>query len=160
LLIADLAHGLAVIHGKGFVHTTLYPENVFIKIMSDEKPVACLGGFEWMVRQGAALTRAIPDGHPSAKYAAPELAQHSAKKATQFMDIYAFGMLSHLVMTGKEGGDVEAVRAFIEDATVRGEIRNLVRQCTDATPTDRPAIAQVQAMMTEIRNNTENLEDF
>lgn len=162
LLMVDIVHALGVIHGRGYVHTSLYPENVFIKVMSDEKPVACVGGFEWMVKQGTALARSLPDAHPSAKYAAPELVKHSAKKTSPFMDIYAFGMLSYFVMTGKHGyeDDGSGVVAFIDDPSVRAELRNLVRQCTDAMPTDRPLIVQLQAMMTEIRNNTEKLEDF
>jgi serine/threonine protein kinase len=159
----DMANGLASIHAAGLMHGMLYPENIFIKYASrnikNERPVACLGGFEVMVDQGTATGRQLPADHPAARYAAPELVQQSAKFMTASMDVYSFGVVSAYVLTcGKEVVDVcDALSAVI---TANQQLRNMVQQCLDATASVRPTMTKVLAQLTEISNGIEDLDGF
>lgn len=87
-LLADLAFGLAYLHGLGVVHQDVKPQNVYL-----DGGRAALGdlGNAYFTAQG---------GHASGSpfYMAPEI--YRGESSSPASDVYSLGVLAHEVLTG------------------------------------------------------------
>lgn len=100
-LACQIAEGLDAIHGAGYVHGDIRPENVIV-IPARNEEVAKLKGFEVAgLRDTAVVDHLIRAGviSPNAEYVAPERVE--GDRATVRSDIYAFGILLYEMLTGR-----------------------------------------------------------
>ncbi|MEI7894069.1 MAG: serine/threonine-protein kinase, partial [Myxococcales bacterium] len=101
-ILRGVARALDAAHAKGIIHRDLKPENVFLTFDEDHvvQPKLLDFGIAKLVDDGMSGHRTrtgVPIGTPG--YMSPEQArgQHIDHRA----DIYAFGVLCHLILTGK-----------------------------------------------------------
>lgn len=105
--LADVAHGVAVLHARGWVHRDLKPRNILVR-ESDGHAVLIDFGLlkpveegEKEVASGSGLSvvdgRAVGVGTPG--FAAPE--QFAGGETTPAADVYALGMLAEACFGGK-----------------------------------------------------------
>jgi serine/threonine protein kinase len=100
-LACQIAEGLDTIHGAGFVHGDVRPENVIVIPAGDDE-VARLKGFEVAgLRDTALVDHLIRAGviSSNAEYLAPE--RVDGDRATVRTDIYAFGVVLYEMLTGR-----------------------------------------------------------
>jgi serine/threonine-protein kinase len=100
-MACQIAEGLDAIHGAGFVHGDVRPENVILVPAKDEE-VLKLKGFEVAgVRDTALVDQLMRAGviSSNAEYLAPE--QVEGNRATVRTDIYAFGVVLFEMLTGR-----------------------------------------------------------
>ncbi|MBQ4036910.1 MAG: serine/threonine protein kinase [Clostridia bacterium] len=123
-IMQGLCHALDVLHGLGFVHRDVKPENVIIK----KDGTAVLIDF--------GITRKIlPEGKDTrvmgtVGYAAPEqlgLAQSDVRT-----DLYALGVLYNVLLTG----------CHPSRRIASGRAGRIIRKCTSVNPDDRYASAR------------------
>lgn len=123
-IMKGLCHALDVLHGLGFVHRDVKPENVVIR----ENGTAVLIDF--------CITRKIlPEGKDTrimgtVGYAAPEqlgLAQSDVRT-----DLYALGVLYNVLITG----------CHPSRRIAGGRAGRIIRKCTSVNPDDRYASAR------------------
>lgn len=177
-LIADLTNALIAVHNAQIVHCQVYPETVMIKYdnyRGEGKPSAVLAGFGYAVKTGRPVARFLQEQHPSAVYAAPELVRQTAKTAQPSLDVWAFGMVCHYVLTaGQVQLDIQLVK--YEDVTAEhplqsfygespanesaGKLREVMKRCCRLSPGERPRLADLKEEIMEIRNAAFNLDDF
>jgi serine/threonine protein kinase len=97
---------------------------------------------------------AVLDWDCDLRYKAPELFGRAEVKASAALDIYSFGMLMHLILTGRHpfGPEVSDVAAGqppdIEDFG-SDPLRQLILQCVSADPAARPPIDSVLEKIAE-----------
>jgi len=100
-ILKQIANGLAEAHRLGIVHRDLKPQNVILT--PDGTPKLLDFGIAF-AQEGAEITQ---EGHfvGSPKYVSPEQIQGRTMDARS--DVYSFGLLAYLLLTGKEtfGGD-------------------------------------------------------
>lgn len=107
----QVAQGLAAAHDKGVVHRDLKPENIMIEapsaLASAAQGPSELGGDALIMDFG--IARSVEHGSTQTaagsvigtlEYMAPEQAQ--GKKVDQRADIYAFGLILHDVLLGRQ----------------------------------------------------------
>ncbi len=100
-LACQIAEGLDAIHGAGYVHGDVRPENVIVVLARNEE-VAKLKGFEVAgLRDTALVDHLVRAGviSSNAEYLAPERVE--GDRATVRTDIYAFGIVLYEMLTGR-----------------------------------------------------------
>ncbi len=136
LVLAQLAEGLAFLHGRGVIHRDIKPTNVLVA-----------NGTVKLLDFGLALDRQRMQGELAREkgivgtpaYMAPEYLgqQHTVSPA---MDIYALGVLAYELVTGispPKGIDVR-VRSDVPP-----DLENMITRMVDANPAHRPTALEV-----------------
>lgn len=101
-ILRPIARALDAAHAKGIVHRDLKPENVFLGLQPDGSTSPKLLDFgiakllDQSVDHGPHTATGIPIGTPA--YMSPE--QCRGRDVDHRTDIYAFGVLAYLVLTG------------------------------------------------------------
>jgi len=103
LEIADQTlDGLSYLHGEGFVHRDVAPDNIMVTTDEDGRPLVKLidlgvakgeGGEASLTRAGTFLGKV--------RYSAPEGFSGDSKKLTARSDLYSFGIVLYELLTGK-----------------------------------------------------------
>jgi serine/threonine-protein kinase len=123
-ILRGVARALDAAHAKGIAHRDLKPENVFVTVDDDGQPSPKLidFGIAKLLDAGAESSHKTRTGTPigTSYYMSPE--QCRARKVDHRTDIYSFGIVVHLLLTGK--------RPFVGDSAV--DI--IVKQVTEAPP--------------------------
>ena len=148
-LALQLASALECIHEQGFIHRDLKPDNVHV----NKRGVAKLMDFGIAKTTGLNLT-STGFALGTSYYMAPE--QVTGAEITPFVDIYAFGILLSEVLTGKKPITSDSIQGLffqilnepfdvtgLREIGVQEEIVDLVRDCTQKKPEDRPKSASV-----------------
>ncbi|HEX6683490.1 MAG TPA: protein kinase [Candidatus Limnocylindrales bacterium] len=149
-LLAQIAGGLAAVHGAGVVHRDVKPENVLVA-QRDGQPVALLSDF--------GIARPLEDsehtqviGTPA--YLAPELAADRAPSPAS--DVYALGVTAYELLADRKpfyGKDIDALLlAHLDQHAARpaglpDEVWDLIAACLAKDPARRPSAAQVAARL-------------
>ncbi|MFE6038716.1 serine/threonine-protein kinase [Streptomyces sp. NPDC056452] len=149
VLLVQICEGLDQLHGAGWVHGDLKPGNVLLM----EDGTARLGDFNMAAELEG--THAYSPAFATADYTPPELlwseVGERGVQIRQTADIWAFGVLAHLVLTGSfplPGGTPPARRdALVRYARGEEELRlspelpapwrEIVRDCLSRTHEDR-----------------------
>jgi serine/threonine-protein kinase len=123
-ILRGVARALDAAHAKGIAHRDLKPENVFVAVDDDGLPSPKLidFGIAKLLDAGAESSHKTRTGTPigTSYYMSPE--QCRGRKVDHRTDIYSFGIVVHLLLTGK--------RPFVGDSAV--DI--IVKQVTEAPP--------------------------
>ncbi|MFE6978815.1 protein kinase [Streptomyces sp. NPDC057682] len=148
-LLAQICEGLEQLHGAGWVHGDLKPGNVLL--MADG--TARLGDFNTAAELDG--THAYSPAFATADYTPPELLWSEigerGMRIRPTADVWAFGVLAHLVLTGSfplPGGTPaarrDAVARYARGAeelrlspALRGPWREIVRDCLSRTHEER-----------------------
>jgi eukaryotic-like serine/threonine-protein kinase len=168
-IAGHIAAALEAAHDKGVVHRDLKPANV---IVADDGRVKVVdfgiakrlgrGGPDAVTRDSAALT-AAGALLGTVAYMSPEQAR--GEEAEPASDVWAFGCLLFEMLTGVRAFDGQSAAATLakirEDAPdldrlpreVPAEFRDLIRQCFEKSPDERPpsgralreALARIEA---------------
>ena len=166
--VRQVADALAHVHGKGYVHLDVKPQNVFLtrkpKDPSDLLNVDFkLGDLGSAVRVGKDVVQATPE------YSPPEVL---TSKASPSMDVFALGVTLYALLTKKKrpdwcvmndafdcyvNGDMNCVTQKIEEAKrllaswdpqVPEPYKTLIKRMTDPEPTKRPTALDVVRYLT------------
>lgn len=155
-LMAQVAAGLAKVHGAGIVHGDLKPDNILISREGYAKIVDF--GLSKLVHSddtGASVNAEFPilaltqklESHVTPVYMSPEQVTGSA--IDQRSDVFAFGCILYELLVGhepfEEASFFETLHAILHHPhaplpeTVAPELRRVVDQCLKKNPSDRYA---------------------
>jgi serine/threonine-protein kinase len=123
-ILRGVARALDAAHAKGIAHRDLKPENVFVALDDDGEPAPKLidFGIAKLLDDTGTNSHKTRTGTPigTSYYMSPE--QCRGRKVDHRTDIYSFGVVVHLLLTGK--------RPFVGDSAV--DI--IVKQVTEPPP--------------------------
>ncbi len=147
----QLCVGMEAIHKAGILHRDFKPANIII----DKKGVARITDFGIAGIESEIAKEGIRAGTPA--YMAPE--QIAGREVTVRSDIYALGLVLYEIFTGKQAFIADNVMELIkkhntETPTSPSEIikgidplvENVIAQCLEKDPKDRPQTALQVAM--------------
>ena len=149
-LLRQLASALAAIHARGVIHRDLKPENIVIAKDGTLKLLDFGIARFTEATAGQFLTAAGQiAGTPA--YVSPE--QALAKKCDARTDVYTFGVLAYRMLSGRlpfeAKSDLEMLTAHVKAKPKRAaapgleaHVVDLVMQCLEKEPDDRPADGQ------------------
>ncbi|MCO6431421.1 MAG: protein kinase [Deltaproteobacteria bacterium] len=143
-VLSQILMGLAAIHANGIVHRDLKPSNIMIKEDGFVK-VADLGVARPQMSELTTTNELIG----SAPYLAPEI--WSDNKVTPLSDIYALGVLSYEILTGRMPYMVETTAQLLYTqmtqepplpkelrSDIPEELSNIIRRMVAREMTERP----------------------
>ena len=149
-ILLDVSNALCHMHTHEVVHCDLTPNNILIT--EDLKPKIGDFGSAKVIPGCGKLNYPVP-GTPS--YMPPEaLAEHSDKCSyDKKLDIYSFGCVMHFVKTGK---DFVPRNKFLQPS--QDPLENLIQQCTESNPENRPDSFTVYRLLCNIVDNLNRCE--
>jgi serine/threonine protein kinase/tetratricopeptide (TPR) repeat protein len=136
-VLRELADALNAVHGSGLVHGDIKTSNVMLDTDSRVILMDFGAGFE-SSDEGSAISAGTP------RYLAPEIS--AGKHATLAVDLYAFGVLAHLLAT-KRFPDKGQADAMIVPRGLRQLIARLLHPDPAVRPRADAIAAQVQALI-------------
>ncbi len=104
-LVLPLLDGLAAVHGAGFLHRDIKPDNIYMR--ADGQPVLLDFGAARRVTAGAGATSIVSPGF------APFEQYHSQGEQGPWSDLYALGAVMYWMVTGRK--PVEAAARIQDD---------------------------------------------
>ncbi|MFV0259745.1 MAG: serine/threonine-protein kinase, partial [Acidimicrobiales bacterium] len=151
-VVADLAGGLAFLHDQGLVHRDIKPGNALYA--NPRWKLADFGLMRELTATGSYHRAGALMGTP--QYMAPELF-HSAS-ATNASDVYALGVLLHVLLTRElvHAGSGAALIHNIATAAPRvspavsPDLRRIIAACVTVNPDQRATAAQLAAWLTSL----------
>jgi serine/threonine protein kinase len=151
LIMYEVALGMDWLHSHNIVHRDLKASNVLVKVLKGEFPK-----YECYVADYECSVGVIGTGF----FRAPEILQackdcklrKRSKVFSKAVDVYAYGMVYYEVLTGKlpfeghRGSDYDLVlngaRPMVPEY-VEGWIRELLNECWQSNPKDRPSFRDI-----------------
>jgi serine/threonine protein kinase/HAMP domain-containing protein len=100
-LLGPLLDGLAVVHGAGFLHRDIKPDNIYVRKEDGSLVLLDFGAARQAVGQGGAMADVITPG-----YAPPEQYDNGAQGP--WTDIYSLGATLYWMITGSKPPDAPA----------------------------------------------------
>jgi len=144
----DVASSMSYLHHKGLVHGDIRSPNILI----DDNNQAKLSDFEYTAKEGM-----VRRGYDF--WAAPELADPNIKH-TKKTDIYSFGMLLLEVVSELDcsKGDLGILEIYKRHTPAI--IINLIKDCTQTKPEDRPSTDAILLRLVNLLNqiNPNNIQ--
>ncbi|MFV0526893.1 MAG: serine/threonine-protein kinase, partial [Acidimicrobiales bacterium] len=149
-VVADLAHGLAFLHEQGLVHRDIKPGNALYD--NRRWKLADFGLMRELTATGSYHRAGALMGTP--QYMAPELFRSAS--ATNASDVYALGVLFHVILTRQllHPGSGAALIHNIATAPPRVSpavspgLARIIAACVTVEPGERATAAQVAAWLT------------
>lgn len=135
-LANQLLHALEVVHRNGFIHGDLSPANV---VVSPRGALWLIDvGFgaafeEDAVRASVSTEGAL--GAASPLYAAPERFERAFRECGKAADVYSFGKILYLILTGEPPDAIKPLSRFRPDLARWEEF---VYRCVEHDPAKRP----------------------
>ena len=148
-LARQICAGLAAVHARGVLHRDLKPANIMIT----NEGVARLLDFGIAMSGDEQATDRITEGTPA--YMAPE--QLVERQVSVRSDIYALGLVMYELFTGRRLFEAKTLEQLTADqaalpsrvppdlAVVSPRLREVVLQCLDREPANRPESAAAVA---------------
>ena len=168
-VIDEVSSALMAAHDKGFVHRDLKPDNVYLVPRDGRWPEVKLldFGLAKLLQRGESAVQTktgVLLGTPD--YMSPEQAR--GKEIDHRTDIYALGVLTFEILTGKRPfpkyeTPLETLQAHAEKAplslgdevpTLPQEIIQLAEAMLAKDPDHRPSLSAVRAVIKRLRSNT------
>ena len=155
----QIAHAMAAVHAAGVVHRDLKPDNIFLIASNGRRDVVKLLDFG-VARLGTVLDGVSTNageifGTPA--YMAPE--QFGGRSVDHRVDIYAFGVILHELLTGtrpfpqRSLGDLAVAHMTTAPPPLGDDVpaglRALVAACLEKSAEARPA--DMQAVLASLR---------
>jgi len=165
IVLYEAARALQFLHANNILHRDIKPENILVFSLETSAPVhvklSDFGTARLVSDQPATMTRGV--GTPL--YMAPEL--FGKQNYERSADIYSFGMLIWSVIHQQEPYDTSEFqfpwdvpnfvkagnRLPISDDMCPAEIAQLIRDCWQQEPADRPQISQVAQQLAALLKN-------
>jgi serine/threonine protein kinase len=158
-IAGDVANGMAYIHFNSMLHRDLKPGNVLL----DAHWVAKIADFG-TVFDSTKPTSKGGDIQGTPPYMAPEIVQKNVYNKP--VDVWAYGcLLAHMgskrppyawltfIETPKQlfevvkSGEYSPLELLLESTTTPDAIKELAKQCCDATPSKRPEFGKISAII-------------
>ena len=154
-LMLNLALGLRSVHKSRFVHRELSPKSVFVDVDESDVVITNFELAKMLSDSDGPTSHAIPTvftrGVPPNAYRAPEIAI-SPHNVDGRADIFSWGSVYFRIITGHQFKN--ETKSFEDLATlpnVKDPLRELIRQCLEANPVDRPrSIDEVITVLRDI----------
>ena len=138
-LMCDLATALAHVHGLGFVHRDVKPDNCFLERDSSRLRLR-LGDFGHAVEAAAA----DPSVRGTDGWAAPEL--YANKKATAKSDVYSMGLVAFFLLNGRAPHSNDRINAYLKGDSDPAWAR-LIVECSKHAPEKRPDSPRIKLLV-------------
>jgi serine/threonine protein kinase len=158
-IAGDVANGMAYIHFNSMLHRDLKPGNVLL----DAHWVAKIADFGTVFDSTKPMSKG-GDIQGTPPYMAPEIVQKNVYNKP--VDVWAYGcLLAHMgskrppyawltfIETPKQlfevvkSGEYSPLELLLESTTTPDAIKELAKQCCDATPSKRPAFGKISAII-------------
>jgi len=153
LILFDVANGIDVLHNLGLSHRDLKPQNILIKVESENKILVKICDFE---TTRPAVTGTKTENLASLWYMAPEQTFDQTidtSKSMQKWDVWGFGLLIFFMFTGREPNPIYQTGST-EHPTIQYVKREMYQlipspwkaimlSCLMADPKDRPTISEI-----------------
>lgn len=148
-VLTDVAAGLAHLHERGMIHRDIKPGNVLVS--GGTWKLADFGLTRDLSATGTYHRGELLMGTPL--FMAPEL--FTTMSANPPSDVYAFGVLAHLVATGRpvhQGSGLALIRNITSsaptiDPTLDGNLARVIAVCLDPRPEQRPTAGQLAGLL-------------
>lgn len=167
-LIVDTARGLAYLHAQGICHGDMKPANILV---TDERTAVIadfgLSQLADSTESGLTTTKSIKG---SFRYLSPELLDEGARHTLQ-SDVWAFGCVMMEVLTGmlpfpNAKNDISLTLALARrempvqtrSLTVAEPIRDLLQECWQLKPSDRPTMPRCAAVTNRAAQSRASLD--
>ena len=155
---------LQTVHIMGLVHCDLHGGNI---VLDDNLPLICDLGLSQSVnsrKSNSTIRGALP-------YIAPEVFHTRKFKFTQESDVYSFGIIMHLMATGKppfrdRRFDTSLIREIMDGLrppmpdSAPEECKKLAERCWDADPDKRPDVRTLDSDIKELRRKMDKDKSF
>lgn len=135
-VLSELAAAIEAVHGAGLVHGDIKASNVMLDSGGHVILMDFGAGFE-SSDEGTSISAGTP------RYLAPEII--AGKPATLAVDLYAFGVLTHLIASDRFPGDGDAISAQINPG-----LRRLIARLLDREPLARPRAAELRQSLRQL----------
>ena len=148
-LLSQMASAVEFVHMHGVVHRDLKPDNILVERVEAHHVLSesvALCDFDLAKGQGQTTLTQTAVGMGTLGYSAPEQLWISAREVTPASDVYAVGMLTVYLFTGREpwdvmvGPDLTRLRLDASVAALLGSKREWVEQALSFAPDDRPSL--------------------
>lgn len=148
-LLSQIVSAVEFVHMHGVVHRDLKPDNILVERVETHHLLSesvALCDFDLARGQGQTTLTQTAVGMGTPGYSAPEQLWISARKVTPASDVYAVGMLTIYLFTGREpwdvmvGSDLTRLRLSPSIAQLLGRRREWVEQALSFAPDDRPPL--------------------
>ncbi|GAA0145732.1 non-receptor serine/threonine protein kinase [Lithospermum erythrorhizon] len=168
-VMLQIARGMEYLHSKGIYHGELNPSHILLKQRNNSPEGYYLAKVTGMVLNSIKKTyRNAPnssnDGIDQVIWYAPEvLSEQNTEKHTEKADVYSFGMLCFLLLTGKTPFDDPHLQGekVVRNITA-GErplfpypspryLVNLTRKCWQTNPSARPSFSSICRILRYIK---------
>ncbi len=135
-VLSELADAIDAVHRAGLVHGDIKASNVMLDAQGRVILMDFGAGFE-SSDEGSAVSAGTP------RYLAPEIA--AGKPGTSAVDLYAYGVLAHLLAVN------HYPEAYRPSAALRPRaLRNLIAQALDQDPGARPKASKVRQRLQQL----------
>ena len=149
VLVDFIAYELSELHENGLVHGNIHGGNVLIGGASTDIPILC----DIRRLEKSTLISTIQGVLP---FIAPEI--FHTRKYTKESDIYAFGIIMHLIATGEQPFKDRELDANLISEILHGlrpsmpdsapdEYKQIAKMCCDADLSKRPDIVKVSKLL-------------
>ncbi|CAB5362383.1 unnamed protein product [Rhizophagus irregularis] len=161
-ILQNIINGLKEIHQKGLVHRDFHTGNILL--MTSDFSNYDIPSISDMGLCGEVNNMDETKIYGVMPYAAPEVLR--GKPYTRAADIYSFGMIMYFVATGKQPFANRAHDKLLALDIVHKEIRpeineseipkcyiDLMKECWDPNPINRPSATEIDELISSFRNN-------
>ncbi|GBB97037.1 hypothetical protein RclHR1_00290035 [Rhizophagus clarus] len=160
-ILQNIVNGLKEIHQKGLVHRDLHTGNILLMTSNFGNDVSSISDMGLCGEIGNTDVTKIYGVMP---YVAPEILRGNLY--TQAADIYSFGMIMYFVATGKQpfanrahdkllALDIanKGIRPEIDEFEVPKCYIDLMKNCWDPNPINRPNVIEIDKLISSFHNN-------
>lgn len=152
-IILGIAYSLKFLNRLRIMHRDLKPENVLID--ENYKPYLTDFNLSKFCHYNQSYAQSMICGTPF--YMAPELKNGNINYDFK-TDVYSFGLMMIEIISDKIPKSREEFYTLLENATIKNELRDLIKQCLSNDPKSRPTFDKICELLSNIDDDVYTLD--